>query len=366
MILSLKVRREAVSDVGQLHRCRKRSASGQDAVRQRFTGYQKDTETGLDFAEARMYENRFGRFTAVDPLLASGKSANPQTFNRYAYTSNNPITRVDINGKDWIYEITHVKVKETYMTRGGSVKTRERTIEVQKPIWVESDDASGIPRISGVQEQTYGAHGFWALDPKTNRQSQLFATREEAQEQFDEWNSPKIEFVVFNSTLTSPTNAESSPSVSGSFGHFASGIDGRTYSWDDQGYDGESKTIPNFDEYVEQNAKWRSGTVYTLDFGPTGNRKAADAIRSYPLGGITSLNGKYSFIGNNCGESFCRVTNVLNPLLGTARDNSITPAQHGSFIENNLKRFIVNRRTFGPPPGRVKFQNPCSRDRRYC
>jgi RHS repeat-associated protein len=72
-----------------------------DSVRQRFTGYQKDTETGLDFAEARMYENRHGRFTAVDPLLASGKSADPQTFNRYSYTSNNPIIRIDANGKIW-------------------------------------------------------------------------------------------------------------------------------------------------------------------------------------------------------------------------------------------------------------------------
>jgi RHS repeat-associated protein len=51
-----------------------------DNIRQKFTGYQKDTETQLDFAEARMYENRHGRFTAVDPLLVSGKSANPQSF----------------------------------------------------------------------------------------------------------------------------------------------------------------------------------------------------------------------------------------------------------------------------------------------
>ena len=69
-----------------------------DSVRQRFTGYQKDTETGLDFAEARMYENRHGRFTAVDPLLASGKSANPQTFNRYVYVMNNPLLLTDPTG----------------------------------------------------------------------------------------------------------------------------------------------------------------------------------------------------------------------------------------------------------------------------
>ncbi|MBX7053426.1 MAG: RHS repeat-associated core domain-containing protein [Pyrinomonadaceae bacterium] len=79
----------------------KYSASGLDTIRKRFTGYEKDPETGLDFAEARMYENRFGRFTAVDPLLASGKSANPQTFNRYIYVGNSPLTRSDPNGLDW-------------------------------------------------------------------------------------------------------------------------------------------------------------------------------------------------------------------------------------------------------------------------
>ena len=74
------------------------STSGQDDVRQRFTGYQRDSETGLDFAEARYYNNQHGRFTAVDPLLASGKSANPQTFNRYAYGLNRPLVLNDPTG----------------------------------------------------------------------------------------------------------------------------------------------------------------------------------------------------------------------------------------------------------------------------
>jgi RHS repeat-associated protein len=69
-----------------------------DNIRQRFTGYQKDTETELDFAEARMYENRHARFTAVDPLLASGRSANPQTFNRYVYVRNSPLISTDPSG----------------------------------------------------------------------------------------------------------------------------------------------------------------------------------------------------------------------------------------------------------------------------
>jgi RHS repeat-associated protein len=69
-----------------------------DSVRQRFTGYQKDEETGLDFAEARYYNDAHGRFTAVDPLLASGKSANPQTFNRYVYSMNRPLIMTDPTG----------------------------------------------------------------------------------------------------------------------------------------------------------------------------------------------------------------------------------------------------------------------------
>lgn len=74
------------------------SAIGADNIRKRFTGYEKDVETGLDFAEARYYNNQHGRFTAVDPLLASGKSANPQTFNRYAYVMNSPLRLTDHSG----------------------------------------------------------------------------------------------------------------------------------------------------------------------------------------------------------------------------------------------------------------------------
>jgi RHS repeat-associated protein len=72
-----------------------------DNIRQKFTGYEKDDETGLDFAEARYYNNLHGRFTAVDPMLASGRSADPQSFNRYAYVSNNPVNVTDPSGMIW-------------------------------------------------------------------------------------------------------------------------------------------------------------------------------------------------------------------------------------------------------------------------
>jgi RHS repeat-associated protein len=37
-----------------------------DGVRQKFVGYERDTETGLDFVQARYYANVQGRFTSPD------------------------------------------------------------------------------------------------------------------------------------------------------------------------------------------------------------------------------------------------------------------------------------------------------------
>ncbi len=74
-----------------------------DNVRQKFTGNEKDNETNLDFADARYYDGKFGRFTAVDPLLASGKSTDPQTFNRYTYALNSPLLMIDGTGEKPVY-----------------------------------------------------------------------------------------------------------------------------------------------------------------------------------------------------------------------------------------------------------------------
>lgn len=69
-----------------------------DHVRQQFTGYERDDETKLDYAQARYFSGTQGRFTAVDPLAASATPANPQTFNRYSYAMNSPLKYTDPSG----------------------------------------------------------------------------------------------------------------------------------------------------------------------------------------------------------------------------------------------------------------------------
>ena len=48
-----------------------------------------------------MYQSVHGRFTAVDPLLASALPGNPQSWNRYIYVGNNPLFWVDRTGLIW-------------------------------------------------------------------------------------------------------------------------------------------------------------------------------------------------------------------------------------------------------------------------
>jgi RHS repeat-associated protein len=66
-----------------------------DTIRQDYTGYQKDEESGLEFAQARYYNSAHGRFTSVDPLTASANVKDPQTFNRYSYAMNSPYKFTD-------------------------------------------------------------------------------------------------------------------------------------------------------------------------------------------------------------------------------------------------------------------------------
>jgi RHS repeat-associated protein len=59
---------------------------------------ERDIETGLDYFGARYYASAQGRFTGADPLLSSGRQEDPQTWNRYSYTLNNPLCLLDPTG----------------------------------------------------------------------------------------------------------------------------------------------------------------------------------------------------------------------------------------------------------------------------
>jgi RHS repeat-associated protein len=64
----------------------------------KFTGKERDAESGLDEFGARYYGSSLGRFMTPDgPLIYADKS-DPQSWNLYSYTGNNPLNRVDPDG----------------------------------------------------------------------------------------------------------------------------------------------------------------------------------------------------------------------------------------------------------------------------
>lgn len=73
---------------------------GSDEVRKKFTGYERDDETGLDFAQARYFSSGFGRFSSPDDFLNDTHVSDPQSWNLYVYVRNNPLRYIDPTGKD--------------------------------------------------------------------------------------------------------------------------------------------------------------------------------------------------------------------------------------------------------------------------
>jgi RHS repeat-associated protein len=91
-------------------------SSNSDDTRQKFTGYQRDSETGLDFAQSRYYSPMQGRFTSPDEFKGGPDElfdfedhasnnptfyadlTNPQSLNKYQYSYNNPYKFNDPTG----------------------------------------------------------------------------------------------------------------------------------------------------------------------------------------------------------------------------------------------------------------------------
>jgi RHS repeat-associated protein len=67
-----------------------------------YSSYERDAESGNDYAIARYYINRYARFCTADPVM--GTPADPQSWNRYAYVRNDPANITDPSGKNWFVD----------------------------------------------------------------------------------------------------------------------------------------------------------------------------------------------------------------------------------------------------------------------
>ena len=64
----------------------------------KFTGFERDGESGLDHATFRQYASYTGRWMSADPYDGSMDVNDPQTLNRYGYVGNMPLSLTDPSG----------------------------------------------------------------------------------------------------------------------------------------------------------------------------------------------------------------------------------------------------------------------------
>ena len=77
-----------------------RSWSVTDGLSPKFTGQDHDSETLLEFYQARYLAAGLGRYMSVDPGNAGADPTDPQTWNMYSYVRNRPLTFTDPGGLD--------------------------------------------------------------------------------------------------------------------------------------------------------------------------------------------------------------------------------------------------------------------------
>jgi RHS repeat-associated protein len=124
------------------------------AAPQRFTGKERDVETGLDYFGARYISPAAGRFASVDPKLTPGHPYDPQSWNKYAYARNSPERLVDPDGEDWADAVIGL------MNGYGSTALGGKRIELSN-----SDYRAGqivgdtMATIQGLAELAAGAAG---------------------------------------------------------------------------------------------------------------------------------------------------------------------------------------------------------------
>ncbi len=73
-------------------------SSGTGATHFRFTGHERDAESGLDYMLDRNYAYNIGRFLRPDPMQDEYPGISP-----YAYAANNPLKYVDPDGRALVF-----------------------------------------------------------------------------------------------------------------------------------------------------------------------------------------------------------------------------------------------------------------------
>lgn len=306
-------------------------------LRQKFTGQERDAESGLDYFLARNYASGQGRFTSVDPLLASARLGNPQSWNRYAYVINNPLRLVDPSGMSYfvggsgaadpfIPEYRFDGFEQSPDGTFSNLDTEEMAGRSQH--W---DDRNPAPPGAGtIDEYGNSVYVSAGLITFSNSQGQSFQCSA-------------------NSTIVivwDPVAGTNKPFRK--FGHIAYLAEGIAYSW--QAEMGVKWTINEGDIYTDERSKDSAGVGYILDFGYKLNKKFLNGVLAAPYS-YTSVTGNNVYGPfNNCADTFWGGVNAIRNDIKIRNSNGrpygqalTKPKDVERFININLRAYVTGK-----------------------
>ena len=115
-----------------------------------FTGKERDSETGLDYFEARYLRATVARFTTVDPIqVTPARTVDPQRLNLYAYTRNNPLRFNDPSGMD--------------VELGNCARSTAKTCYEQLVSGLREEDRDHVSLLTGDGSNGYKKGHFYVL-----------------------------------------------------------------------------------------------------------------------------------------------------------------------------------------------------------
>jgi RHS repeat-associated protein len=111
--------------------------SGGNSTSHKFTGKERDSESGLDEFGARYLSSALGRFVSADwsakpTSVPYADFANPQTLNLYAYVNNNPLSKADPDGHEVDFGVGKKEAQKLLLQNLSKEEQKMFTVEKNK------------------------------------------------------------------------------------------------------------------------------------------------------------------------------------------------------------------------------------------
>jgi len=137
-----------------------------DSNHYKFTGKERDSESGLDYFGARYYSNGVGRFITPDPMGSLQPNKNPQTLNLYMYSLNSPVRFADDEGFSATDRVNRAaqQIGRDYLviypdhTTNGGIDCSGLCLKAV------GDDLQNFPRTAAAQYQFAQSDGAFSTD----------------------------------------------------------------------------------------------------------------------------------------------------------------------------------------------------------